>query len=70
MDYETAKVKIRECKTRSGVYDALEQFGVSVCSTYSLHKRLKDCRAAYQHKACEVIQVAMRRLDQIEDKEV
>lgn len=65
-----AKVAIRQSQTREGVYDALAQMGVNVCSTYSIDKRLKECRSAYQHEKCEAIQVAKMRLTQIDNKEV
>ena len=68
--YANEKVAIRAAKTRDSVYSALEGAGVSVCSTYSIHKRLKDCRNAYQHELCELIQVAMYRLNQIDNQEI
>lgn len=70
MSPQDTKVAIRQAKSRDGVYNALEQMGVSVCGTYSLSKRLKECRAAYQHAKCEAIQVALMRLNQIENSEV
>ena len=68
MDYETAKIKIRECKSRTGVYQVLEQFGVD--TGIQLCRSLRKARENYRHKECEVIQCAQTRLLQIDNKEV
>ena len=70
MTPQDAKIAIRQAQSREGVYDTLEKLGVSVCSHYSLRHRIKEFRAAFRHDVCEVIQVALMRLDDIENREV
>lgn len=68
MDYETAKRLIREKRTRTGVYEVLETFGVD--TALPLCRTLKQAREHYRWKEMEVIQCAQMRLVQIENHEV
>lgn len=64
------KVAIRQAKCRDGVYNALEQMGVSVCSTYGIQYHIKRARENYQPLHIEAMRVALNRIDAIENSEV
>lgn len=67
MNYEDEKVKIRECKTITGVYGVLERAGLD--TSVQLEKLNRRAVNAMHLKEAELIRCAIMRLRQIDYRE-
>jgi hypothetical protein len=68
MNPQDAKIAVRAAKTQTGVYSALEKAGVDTSRPLEHSRRL--CRQAMHWQQAELIDVAIMRLRQIDNKEI